>query len=64
MREGIAQGIFRSVDPERTALFISVHLDGIMVASMVRPNFNVAAAMSELKRVFWERVSHSVKQAA
>jgi len=64
VREGVARGIFKGVDPERTALFVSVHLDGIMVASMVRPHFDIAAAMNELRRVFWQRVSHSVKRAA
>ena len=49
---------------DRTALFISVHLDGIMVASMVRSNFNIAAAMDELRRVFWQRVSLDVERAA
>ena len=64
VRQGVARGIFKGVDPERTALFISVHLDGIMVASMVRPNFDITAAMNELRRVFWQRVSHPVKRAA
>ena len=64
VREGIARRMFKSVDPERTALFISVHLDGIMVASMVRPNFDIGAAMNELRRVFWQRVSHPAKRAA
>lgn len=64
VREGVTRGTFRNVDPERTALFLSVHLDGIMVASMVRPNFDVAAAMNELRRVFWQRVNHSTKRAA
>ena len=64
VREGVARGIFKNVDPERTALFVSVHLDGIMVASMVRSNFDITAAMNELRRVFWQRVSTSVKRAA
>jgi AcrR family transcriptional regulator len=64
VREGVAQGIFKSIDPERTALFVSVHLDGIMVASMVRPSFDIPAAMNELRRVFWQRVSHPVNRAA
>ena len=64
IRQGIAEGIFRGVDPDRTALFISVHLDGIMAASMVRPNFNIPAAMDELRRVFWQRVSLDVERAA
>jgi AcrR family transcriptional regulator len=64
VREGIKRGIFKSTDPERIALFVSVHLDGIMVASMVRSNFDIPAAINELRRVFWERVSGSVKRAA
>jgi AcrR family transcriptional regulator len=64
VREGIARGIFKIVDPERTALFTSVHLDGIMVASMVRPSFDLATAMDELRRVFWQRVSRPVERAA
>jgi TetR/AcrR family transcriptional regulator, upper aerobic nicotinate degradation pathway regulator len=64
VREGIARGIFRNIDPERTALFISVHLDGIMAASMVRPKFDIVAAMDELRSVFWQRVSRSVDRAA
>jgi AcrR family transcriptional regulator len=64
VREGIARGIFRNIDPESTALFVSVHLDGIMAASMVRPKFDIAAAMEELRRVFWQRVGRSVEQAA
>jgi AcrR family transcriptional regulator len=64
VREGIARGIFKIVDPGRTALFTSVHLDGIMVASMVRPSFDLATAMDELRRVFWQRVSRPVERAA
>ncbi|HUN46774.1 MAG TPA: TetR/AcrR family transcriptional regulator [Stellaceae bacterium] len=64
IRQGISEGIFRDVDPDRTALFISVQLDGIMVASMVRPSFNIAAAMNELREVFWQRVGRAVERAA
>lgn len=64
VRAGVARRSFRNVDPERIALFVSVHLDGIMVASMVRPNFDIETAMTELSRVFWQNVSHSTKRVA
>ena len=64
IRQGVAEGVFRSVDPDRTALFLSVHLDGIMVASMVRPSFNIPAAMNELRQVFWQQVGRAVERAA
>jgi len=64
IRHGIAQGTFQNVDPEQTARFVSVHLDGIMVAAMVRPGFDVPSAMAELRQIFWERLSKPTRRAA
>lgn len=51
--EGVAAGTFRTVDVVATALFVSVHLDGILVSSMVRSAFNYEAALDDLEaRVF------------
>jgi AcrR family transcriptional regulator len=58
IRRGIELGVFRAVDPERAALLASTHLDGIMVASMIRADFDLTAAMSDLKRVFWEHLGY------
>ena len=56
IRQGIAKGIFQNVDPEKTARFVSVHLDGIMVAAMVRPGFDVSVAIADLRQIFWQRL--------
>lgn len=56
IRRGIALGLFRRVDPDQTALFASTHLDGIMVASLIRERFDLKAAIASLKRLFWEHL--------
>jgi AcrR family transcriptional regulator len=56
--EGIELGIFRPVDPERAAHIASTHLDGIMVRSMIHKDFDIPAAMNDLKILFWEHLGH------
>ena len=53
IRRGIDQGIFHAVDPDRLALFVSTHLDGIMVAAMIREDFNLQTAMADLREILW-----------
>jgi AcrR family transcriptional regulator len=53
IQRGIASGTFRHIDPVRTAHFVSVHLDGIMVASMIRANFDMKRALSDLEAILW-----------
>ncbi len=53
IRRGIDQGIFHAVDPDRLALFVSTHLDGIMVAAMIRKDFNLDTAMADLRDILW-----------
>ena len=50
IRTGVENGLFRAVDADRAALFVSSHLDGIMVASMIRPDFKVKPAVADLRR--------------
>ena len=49
IEQGIAQGIFRKVDALDTATFISVHLDGLIIGSLVRPKFKAAKEMDGLR---------------
>src|SRR5689334_21288947 len=44
IRRGIARKLFRAVDPLAVARYVSIHLDGITAASMVRRKFDIAAA--------------------
>ena len=53
IQAGISAGRFRPVDAEGLARFISVHLDGIMVAATVRPGFDVEAAIADLETLLW-----------
>ncbi len=50
---GVKSKMFNDVNPIRAASFVSVHLDGIMVASMIRTNFNIEKALSDLRSIFW-----------
>lgn len=58
IRRGIALGMFREVDAEATAAFVSVHLDGIMVASAIRADFDISAAMADLENQLWRELGH------
>jgi hypothetical protein len=51
MRRGISDGVFRPTDVDRLAALISIHLDGVMVASSIRENFDMNAAIVDVKRL-------------
>ena len=48
IREGIRQGLFKPVDPNRMAQFISTYLDGCMVRSVILPDFDLKGAVRDL----------------
>ena len=58
VRRGCQMGIFRKVDPERAARFASTHLDGVFVRSLIHKDFDLTAALDELKELFWEYLGH------
>jgi len=49
IRSGIREGVFRPTDVERLAALISVHLDGVIVASSIRAKFDMDAAIGDIK---------------
>lgn len=51
--QGMADGIFKAGDAAKIARFVSIHLDGIMVASIIRRNFNLKKALADLKHILW-----------
>ena len=61
---GIAQGIFRNVDATRLAKFVSVHLDGIMVASIIRGGFSIEKALLDLQRILWNYLEYDAGKPA
>jgi TetR/AcrR family transcriptional regulator, upper aerobic nicotinate degradation pathway regulator len=69
IRDGVAQGLFRPVDPNDMARFISTHLDGMFFATMNRRNSDLAASMENLRRILWDhlgvkRPTRKLRQAA
>jgi len=49
--QGMNKKVFDQVDAARLAAFISMHLDGIMVASVIRPEIDSESAMEFLRQV-------------
>lgn len=58
IQRGAEMGIFKTVDPDATARFVSVHLDGILFASLVRQDFDIASSVAQLERFLWEYLQY------
>jgi len=56
LNEGIAQGVFGEVDVNHAARVASTMLDGVIVRSQIQPEFDMGAAIAELKLVFWRYI--------
>jgi TetR/AcrR family transcriptional regulator, upper aerobic nicotinate degradation pathway regulator len=50
---GVKRGLFQSVDSAKTALFVSTHLDGLMFAATVHPDYDLAAGMRQLRKMLF-----------
>jgi TetR/AcrR family transcriptional regulator, upper aerobic nicotinate degradation pathway regulator len=61
IREGIRQGMFKPVDPNRMAQFISTYLDGCMVRSVILPEFDLKGAVRDLHQRVLEMLGYSGK---
>ncbi len=51
--KGIATGVFRPVNADRTASFVSTHIDGIFFSSLMRDDVDLVSSMAELKQTLW-----------
>jgi AcrR family transcriptional regulator len=49
IRQGIEYGLFRKVDPDALAIFISTYLDGVMVRSVILDDFDLKQALALLR---------------
>jgi len=58
--EGVSSGEFQAVDGDRLAQFVSTHLDGIMVASIIRSDLDIADAVSTLRGILFESLGCKV----
>jgi len=61
IREGIRQGMFKPVDPNRMAQFISTYLDGCMVRSVILPDFDLKGAVRDLRQRVLEMLGYAGK---
>lgn len=59
IRQGIQEGLFKAVDPDSLANFISTYLDGVMVRSVILDDFDLAHALEMLRRDIWTRLEYS-----
>jgi AcrR family transcriptional regulator len=59
IRQGMNDGIFNPVDPIRMAQFISTHLDGCMVRSVILTDFDLDGAVRDLHKRVWEMLGYS-----
>jgi TetR/AcrR family transcriptional regulator, upper aerobic nicotinate degradation pathway regulator len=50
---GIKRGLFRPLDATKAALFISTHLDGLVVAAVIRSDFDLPAGLRQLRKVLF-----------
>jgi AcrR family transcriptional regulator len=55
---GIELGVFRPVDQRQMGLFASVHLDGVMVAAKIRPDFDLVQAIEDLRSILFSALGY------
>ena len=63
IRQGIKQGLFSPVDPNRMAQFISTYLDGCMVRSVILSDFDLEGAVRDLHRRVLDMLGYAEKPA-
>lgn len=56
IRDGMEQGVFREVDPERMSVFISTFLDGCLFRSVMFPRFGHRRAIEDMRRFVLEHL--------
>jgi len=61
IRQGIRKGVFKPVDPNRMAQFISTYLDGCMVRSVILPDFDLKGAVRDLHQRVLEMLGYTGK---
>lgn len=58
--EGMSQGLFKPMDPVTTAALISATLGGIMVRSLIQPDFDMQTFLEECKKALWVYLGYHV----
>lgn len=63
IRDGIASGHFRRVEPAVIATMISAFLDGVLARSLMLKDFDMFKAVEEFKRTLWLHLGYHAAQA-
>ena len=58
IREGIKEGLFKTLDIDSLALFISTYLDGVMVRSVIQKDFDLNRAVEVLRQMIWTQLGY------
>ena len=64
IQDGIGLGLFEPVDAGRTAEWISIWLDGLMVRSKIFPDLDVEAAINSLREMLWTHLGYQPQPVA
>jgi AcrR family transcriptional regulator len=64
VRQGVRQGQFAAVNPDRMAQFISTHLDGCMVRSVILDDFDLKGAVKDLQARIFNQLGYDPKPHA
>ena len=60
--ECVKRGIFKGVDAKSLARFVSIHLDGVFFASVIRSNTDLAEMINALKQLLWNQIAEPAKR--
>jgi AcrR family transcriptional regulator len=63
IRDGVKRGLFKPVNPMRLAQFISTHLDGCMVRSVILTDFDLKGAVRDLHRHILDTLGYAPAKA-
>lgn len=58
VREGVRSGRFRALEPDKVALFASLHLDGIIAHSIIAEDSPIETHIDNFKRLFWPLIKN------
>lgn len=58
IRTGIEKGVFKPVDPDKVAQYISTYLDGAMVRAVILSDFDLPGAVRDLRDTVWELLGY------
>ena len=59
IEKGVRAGLFTCTNPRELAEFISCHIDGIYYRFIIRKNFDISDAISNLQKELWRILEYT-----